>query len=156
MNLLNAKTLATQLFCKHNLKGWQFKFDRSRRRFGCCNLTLKAISLSRILTELNSPSLVRDTLLHEIAHALTGRRGVAHGREWQDIARSLGCRAKRCYKEGEVKTPPAKYAARCVSCGRSFPAFRRRQRVACGLCCKEKNGGRYSHEFRVVFEPLGL
>jgi len=67
-----ARILAVTLMQQHGLVGWTFKFDHARRRFGCCNFTRRTISLSRPLTFLNDDAEVRDTILHEIAHALAG------------------------------------------------------------------------------------
>lgn len=150
MNLLLAKNLALDLITEHKLKNWTFRFDHARRRFGCCNFSKKEISLSKVLTELNSPKAVRETLIHEVAHALAGPRA-AHGAKWKEIVRSLGGDPVRCYSHKEIKLPPAKYTARCRSCEKEFPALRRKQRVACRSCCKEFNRGRYSAKFLLEF-----
>ena len=70
MELADAESLALELMRQHGLlPRWKFKFDRAIRRFGCCNEGKRLISLSARLTELNSEYEVRDTILHEIAHA---------------------------------------------------------------------------------------
>ena len=51
-----------------------------KKRFGQCDRTTKTISLSKELTRINDISKVKDTILHEIAHALT--KG-GHNREWK-------------------------------------------------------------------------
>ena len=53
---------------------WTFLFDRAIRRFGNCNYTKRQISLSAKLTLLNDEPVVRETLLHEIAHARPAKR----------------------------------------------------------------------------------
>jgi predicted SprT family Zn-dependent metalloprotease len=55
------------------------------------------ISLSRPLNRYNSPESMRNTILHEIAHAMDFlERGTTdHGPKWQRIALSIGCDAKR-------------------------------------------------------------
>jgi predicted SprT family Zn-dependent metalloprotease len=150
MNLLSAQTLAAQLLQTYGLKSWKFKFDRARLRFGCCNFSTKTISLSRVLTELNPPDKVRDTLLHEIAHALVGKNH-AHGQKWKAKARELGCSPRRCYQYAEIVIPKGKYTAKCESCEKEFQAQRKRRGVACRACCKAKNGGKYSSDFHIVF-----
>ena len=70
MNLKDAEELALSLMRKHGLSHWEFGFDRAKRRFGACNFSKKRISLSKYLTEVNEIEQVRDTILHEIAHAL--------------------------------------------------------------------------------------
>ena len=73
MNLNDAKTLANELMNQHGLYDWTFMFDDAKLRFGQCRHRSKEISLSRELTELNDVVHVKDTILHEIAHALLPR-----------------------------------------------------------------------------------
>ena len=79
MHLIDARNLAWDLMRQHGLAdlGWRFRFDHARRRFGSCKYREKAITLSRPLTLLNGEAEVRDTVLHEIAHALCP--GDGHG-----------------------------------------------------------------------------
>jgi predicted SprT family Zn-dependent metalloprotease len=102
---------------EHGLRDWTLVLDRSTRRFGACKPSMRTISLSWRLTLLNNPDEVRETLLHEIAHALTP--GDGHGEKWKAMCRKLGIRAKRCFTADEVKLP-ARRASRmeigCVTC----------------------------------------
>ena len=82
MNLYEAAHLAKELMTRHGLAGWSFEFDHARRRFGRCDYTHRRITLSKPLTFLNPIEEVRDTLLHEIAHALAGERA-GHGAKWR-------------------------------------------------------------------------
>jgi SprT protein len=132
MRLEDARKLATQLMRLHKLRpDWSFRFDRSKVRFGKCNYTKKEISLSRHLVELNGREEVRETILHEIAHALAPR-GAGHGAAWRAVALSLGCNGRRCYGE-EVVRPAPKYKGTCPSC-RKVIYRHRRAVVACGRC----------------------
>jgi predicted SprT family Zn-dependent metalloprotease len=97
MDLNDAAKLAGLYMGLHKLGDWQFRFDRATRRFGCCNHKSKTISLSTVLVGLNDKREVRDTILHEIAHALAGPKVRAHGREWREIALRIGCNGRRCY-----------------------------------------------------------
>jgi predicted SprT family Zn-dependent metalloprotease len=118
MNLYLARILAIDLMKLHGLGGWSFSFDHARRRFGCCRPGKKQISLSRPLVLLNSEEEVRDTILHEIAHALTPRDG--HGAKWKAVCRQIGARPVRCFQADEVITParrPARWRIGCPSCG---------------------------------------
>lgn len=136
---------------KHGLDSWTFRFDRAKRRFGACNYTTETISLSKHLTELNSDAQVRETLLHEIAHALTP--GAHHGAAWQNACRKLGVDPKRCYTHTEVAQPAPRYWLVCTSCGLKVPRNRTsRKTFACKRCCDEKNGGKYSEKYALRFE----
>lgn len=131
MTLEATKVLARVLMEQHNLHGWTFTFDRAKRRFGCCDYDRKRISLSAYLVQLNHEEQVRDTILHEIAHALAGRKA-GHGRVWQRIAQSLGCSTMRCYTT-EVVEPPPRYEGTCPGCARKIHRLRRK-RLACARC----------------------
>jgi predicted SprT family Zn-dependent metalloprotease len=138
MNLHLAQHLARTLMKEHGLdeRGWTFSFDHARRRFGSCNLTRKRITLSRPLAFLNTEEQVRDTLLHEIAHALTP--GDGHGRRWKAMCARIGARPQRCYRENEVIAPPrpaAPYLLGCPACGWWVERRRRpTRRLLCRYC----------------------
>jgi SprT protein len=132
MTLDDAESLAKQLMKLHRVpRGWSFVFDRSKVRFGKCDYRRKQISLSKYLVELNSVDEVRDTILHEIAHALAPR-GAGHGPAWKRLALSIGCNGQRCYGRG-VARPAPKYRATCPACRRVIYRHRRTV-IACGKC----------------------
>jgi len=101
------------------LDGWVLKFDRAKRRLGLCRYTKKTIQLSEIMVTGDSDENIRNTLLHEIAHALVGseRKGgkhIHHGPKWVEKAKEIGCNGKRC---GRIETAPEyKYIYKC-DCG---------------------------------------
>ena len=137
MELSDAESLALELMRQHGLlPRWKFKFDRAIRRFGCCNEGKRLISLSARLTELNAEYEVRDTILHEIAHALVGVRA-GHGRKWRKMASIIGCNARSCYGD-EVRQPGGKFVGQCPTCGYEIQRARRR-RVSCGRCDRRFN-----------------
>ncbi len=138
MTLGDARALATSLLQAHGLTDWTFAFDRARRRLGSCQPQRKRITLSAPLTHLNDPQVVRDTLLHEIAHALTP--GDGHGARWRATCLRIGARPERLAAPDEVVLPPAPYALVCDRCGMRYPRYRRsRQRYSCGRC--HRRGG---------------
>lgn len=140
--------MAHTLLKKHQLHEWCFKFDHAKRRFGCCNYSNSVISLSRHLTRLNDEDEVRDTLLHEIAHALTP--GDGHGRKWKAKCLEIGAKPERCYQAEEVEQTLAPYYLYCKHCGIEQPRFRRSRRiVACRDCCNRYNSGKFSDDFQL-------
>lgn len=86
MNLATFETIARKTINDHNLSDWNFKYDRAVRRYGCCNYRTKTISMSSKLVGLNEESKNMNTLLHEIAHALAGKKA-GHGYDWKKVAR---------------------------------------------------------------------
>jgi predicted SprT family Zn-dependent metalloprotease len=136
VNLFEASHLARQLMNLHGLTDWSFGFDHARRRFGKCNYTARQITLSKPLTFLNSLDEVRDTLLHEIAHALAP--GAKHGPRWRAVCRQIGARPVRCYTDQNVVSPPRPPALYLFGCARcDWWVQRRRQsrrKYQCKIC----------------------
>jgi predicted SprT family Zn-dependent metalloprotease len=151
MDLLTAQKLANTYLVKYDLhtQGWRFQFDNARRRFGCCNYRTKRITLSKHLTALNDVKEVNNTILHEIAHALTP--GHHHDRVWQRKAIEIGCNGKRCYSSKEVVSPESKYIAVCVGCNHTYKKHKMMNRNAkhsCGKC----SGGRFNATYILEFK----
>jgi predicted SprT family Zn-dependent metalloprotease len=95
MNLEDAENLALTLMEDNRLGSWHFRFDNAKRRCGACFHGKHTITLSRHFVQLNSEAEVRDTILHEIAHAWVGA-AAGHGVHWQRAAMQLGARPERC------------------------------------------------------------
>ena len=132
MTLTQAHELAMGLMRQHGLPPhWSFRFDRSKIRFGKCDYRKKQISLSKYLVELNDEPEVRDTILHEIAHALAPP-GAGHGPAWRSLALSIGCNGHRCFGQN-VARPAPNFQGTCPSCKRVIHRYRR-SRIACGKC----------------------
>lgn len=133
MILKNAEELATQLMHLFKVDDYTFSFNQSLSYFGWCSTEKKTITLSPKLTELNTEAEVKDTILHEIAHALTP--GCAHNEVWQRVARAIGANGKRCYDE-TVETPTHKWTATCPNCSKSIQRHKKNKRLYCGTCHK--------------------
>ncbi len=132
--------MAESLMREHNLAGWQFSFMRAKRKMGCANFARQTISLSSALVELNNDEVIKDTILHEIAHVLVGAK---HGHDyvWRMQAISIGCDGKSGYGS-EVITPRKTYRGTCTTCGKNVYRFRRTV-LACGQCCKGTYNSKY-------------
>jgi predicted SprT family Zn-dependent metalloprotease len=151
MDLKRAQQLALDLMEQHNLmeKGWRFGFDTAKRRFGCCNYSYKEITLSRALVLVNDEDRVKNTILHEIAHALVGR-GHGHNSVWKRKAIEIGCDGKRCYTTQNTVVPEAKYIAVCSTCGYKHKKHRLTKKTsACGVCCKGTFQSKYVLTFKL-------
>jgi len=145
--LRDIQQLATTLMREHGLRrrGWSFAFDNAKVRFGCCKYRSRVISLSRALVRANSLEAARDTLLHEIAHALVGR-GHHHDAVWKQAAQAIGCTGERCYDSGLINTPTPAWVGQCAAPGcQGHERHRRMRRAYCTRCAK-KNGIRLSRK----------
>jgi predicted SprT family Zn-dependent metalloprotease len=107
MNITQAEKLATHLMQQHGLDGWHFKWDRATKRLGCCNYTKKRITLSAHQTKNRQEVEVKDTILHEIAHALLPPR-TGHGKLWKAKCVEIGAKPQRCVIIGRNNTGPAR------------------------------------------------
>ncbi len=150
MNLSDAEIMALKLMREHNLQGWSFQFDRSVRRFGVCKYGRKIIGLSAHLTMLNNVENVRDTILHEIAHAIAGHKA-GHGYEWKKVCIRIGAKPERCYDSEETVTPKLRYSATCGACGKEYQrsrAITHSRKVS----CKCQSGKDWSNRVLLEFK----
>jgi len=132
MNFEQAKAIVTETWAKFpvlDYRGWTFEWDNAKVRFGRCLYHSKVISMSRPLVELNSEEEMRDTLLHEIAHALVGP-GHHHDYFWRLEARKVGCRPTACVAADQSMVyPKPNFIGTCVGCGVEIKRFRLKKRL---------------------------
>ena len=94
-------------------------------------LWIQKIELSLHFVELNGEETIRETLRHEIAHALVGP-GHGHDAVWKQKCREVGAKAERlCY---EVKMPEGRWHARCGGCGMLHSRHRRPKHAGGWYC----------------------
>lgn len=149
MELVKAQKLALELMETHKLTGFSFGFDRSKDRFGRCNYRSRTITLSKYLVSLNDESEVKDTILHEIAHALVPI-GSHHNRVWKAKAKEIGARPERCGSERVIR-PSGRYVAVCSHCKKVYNMHRRLQRQYSCTC----GGKKFNTNFLLEFKFLG-
>ena len=110
--LAEIETMAAALLAEH-CPTVEFAWDRAVKRAGVCKFRPVPggpsvpflITLSRPIFSHSEEARreARDTLLHEIAHALAGI-AAGHGPAWRQVARSLGCSTERCH---DLPVPPS-------------------------------------------------
>ena len=119
MELNTASTMAREIMNSHGLENWGFGFDNAVRRFGVCRYNSRMIGLSATLTKINDEADVRDTILHEVAHALVGP-GHGHGHAWRAMCVRIGAKPTRCADSEQLNTPTTKYTGTCPVCEKEF------------------------------------
>ena len=134
MDIGAAREMARGLMDEHGLEHWTLVLDRAKRRAGVCHYTDRAIGLSRHLTRIHTQEQVRDTVLHEIAHAHAGARA-GHGPRWRVAALAIGASPERCIPP-EAGRIPGSWVGTCPG-GHSVDRHRRPSRVlSCRLCSR--------------------
>jgi predicted SprT family Zn-dependent metalloprotease len=127
---------ARQLLDAHGLAAWEFGFNANVRRAGVCFYPHRGepgrVELSAHFAARNTDADVRDTLLHEIAHALVGP-GRGHDAVWKAKCRQIGAKPEACYGD-EVAMPPGRWRATCPRCAAAFDRHRKPPRVTGWFC----------------------
>lgn len=140
-----ARQCATHLMAEHGLieRGWTFAFNRRKQALGLCNYTDKRIELSSLFVVRNGEEEVIDTVRHEIAHALAGRKA-GHGPTWISICHRIGAIPKSTCNTAVM--PPGTFQARCPTCGKGHDRYRRpkRRRIYyCRICGPQRGKLRF-------------
>lgn len=148
-------------------KGWTFQWNNSRRSLGRCRFQryaqtsfihlprkplIKQIIISRFLTNILGEEQQRDTVLHEIAHALDfEQRGKsAHDDTWKWWAVKVGAKPNACCTLDETGNKAvaavSKYTLRCPN-GHDFARHRVfRKDASCPTC----NPHKFDERFRLT------
>jgi predicted SprT family Zn-dependent metalloprotease len=149
VKISDAQIIAEKLMAQHGLDDWTFQFDNAKRRFGATWLTLKRITLSKPLTELNDETHVVNTILHEIAHAIAGP-GHNHDNHWRSVAQKIGCDGNRTYSNEVVKPKMNRtlYVGTCPACERRIRRYKRNN-MSCGRCSES-----YDERFKFVWHKI--
>lgn len=134
MELRDVRRLAERLMDEHGLDGWTFTFDRAVRRAGKCSYTSRTISLSAPLAKLHDEVEVTETLLHEIAHALTPGEG--HSAKWRRTAVRIGSSGERCV-DSTAPSVPGDWVGVCPA-GHHVERHRAPQRVVSCIQCSRR------------------
>ena len=140
MNIREAESLVYKYMAKHDLPDeWLFRWQNKKGALGTCSYNNKEIRLSKWYVELNDEAEVRDTILHEIAHALSyerhGSKGIGHGRLWKSICREIGAIPRACSK-GKLNKPQNHYKYVDTCCGVTYRMHRLRKntKYSCPKC----------------------
>ena len=130
----NIETYARLKMDELGLADWQFGWDRAKRRLGVCRLLEKSITISIhfVRANLETPHEIRDTILHEIAHALAWTRHGerTHGPRWKQICREIGAVPCVSAKPDAIRVTTYKYLLRLKTTGEIVGKYHRRPSFA--------------------------
>lgn len=145
MNLRLAERMAKGLLKRHSLYEWSFTWSREKRTFGRAIYTYKRITLSKAMTELNTLKNVKETILHEIAHALVGSNN-GHNDIWRTMAVKIGGTGARYWddntrteKIGKVVAAYSGYT-KCLDCHKKTKYCFRKPKIEfrrCSTCYRQ-------------------
>ena len=135
IKLHKVKEFANEQLKKWGLTGshgndWCMVWDtKAKRRYGQCRYHKQEIGITKQLANINSIEESKDVVLHEIAHALTGR-GHGHDAVWKRMCVRVGARPERCYSSeangGNVKQVKGKYKVINKDTGEVYSYYHRR------------------------------
>ena len=121
---------ANKTLIEFNLKDWSISIDHSKRRAGACFYNTQILSFSKTYLRKAEKKDIKDTLLHEIAHALVGP-GNAHNSIWKNKAIEIGCSGK-IYQDFEFSKP--KWIKFCENGCWKIKCFRKKSNLICKFC----------------------
>ncbi len=143
VDIEKARALAQDLLAAHGLTDWSFAFDRAKRRAGAAHFADKKITLSRAIAEAADEQVVRDTILHEIAHALVGPEH-HHDRHWREVCIRIGGSGHA--QLSNAPHIPGAWIGTCPA-GHTIERFRRPTRLMSCARCKPS----FSPEYQFVW-----
>lgn len=134
MEVTKALAMGRSLMREHGLEGWRLVADRAKTRAGVCRYGRRQIGISAPLTALHDEAEVRDTILHEIAHALVGPEH-GHDAVWRAKAIEIGSSGERCVSPDAPRVA-GDWLGRCPA-GHERSRHRAPTRLAsCGRCSR--------------------
>lgn len=118
----------------YGLRDWTMKINnRLRNTAGRCMTGRRVIELSGAVMRQWEVADVIDTILHEIAHALTPK-DKGHGAEWRAKCLEIGAKPERTY--GADLPVSTRFQSKCIACGTTEDRARRTAGAKCLSCFK--------------------
>jgi len=147
--------------------GWKIDYNNAKRSAGICQWSWKVnplgnrepqtkrVKISMYLLTQNleegKASEWEETIRHELAHAVDVefRNKSNHDRIWTAIAKEMLSSGRVTFTSDDLKDDKeSKYTLICDGCGVEKKSHKKKKRLsACGKCCREHNGGRYSLDY---------
>ena len=144
MRLKDAEKLARKLLDDIGLTSVPFEFSNAKMRLGGARFIFfenewvcTSLELSKPITLINSKKVIKEIVLHEIAHIMAGHDHL-HDEVWKECARHVG--ANPSYGMREVNFPEGRYKGNCPVCGKIFYRYRKHKRINDMFVCSCKEG----------------
>jgi len=141
MNITEARRLYTDLKNGYGLNDWKVEFNNNVSRAGVCNYDKKTLFISKKILSHASDEQIKNTMLHEIAHALeyekTGTSN--HGWRFQNICHDIGCKVgygSEMERDELFGTKYDKWTYTCQGCGQTFGTSRKMTTLARTKCAR--------------------
>jgi predicted SprT family Zn-dependent metalloprotease len=166
MDINDKKVLLNELakakFKEFKLEGWVLYFTNHHSgSLGMCYPYDKKIRLSNIWVDALEMEESEDTLLHEIAHALSSpecshHNHKGHGDEWYQNCLKVGIKNPQIYHISSAKQKAEylkridTYIGECPECGYRTPQRKRRSNGSCPKCSK----GVYNDKYKLVWQTI--
>lgn len=159
MRINDALQLAKDLMKEHNVReDCGLALSRGKRTLGYVEWTapfhIPVISLSAHLIPMISDEEVKHTILHEIAHVLSGP-GQGHNWLWKRNCIKIGCSTSRLIPLKSVIE--GRYTLKC-ECGNVWNRYRAGSKMKtryyiCGKCGKDDLVWVDNHTGRQIYQP---
>lgn len=128
--------LVRQMMNQHGLTAWKINWSRAKKTHGRCFHDTRVLEFSAVAFGLIGEDEVRNTILHEIAHALAGP-GHGHDSTWVRIHRSIGGTGAQYVTKEAAQTIPTAWVGKCPNGHTSGGMHRAPLRVkGCGKCSR--------------------
>ena len=134
-----------------DMNEWKFAFDSAKRRAGLCNYTDKVISISRYMVDIHNMEETLQVVLHEVAHALAGKRA-GHTKKWLQVAKSIGYKNEE-FTGTEIAVETATWIGVCPRGHRHYRYRKPAKMLSCAICSPgfdERNLIRWRHRDDVL------
>lgn len=124
--LYKYEKIVNRMLEEHLLTDWKFVWNNrtSNNTFGICKYKTKEIHINKRFALIEKEEEVIDTIIHEVAHALT--RGAGHGERWKAKCIELGCSDEQFKNlDKETLNKLARYKGVCPTCGHEIYSSRK-------------------------------
>lgn len=133
------------------LYNWKIKVsEKQKRSLGLCDQTNKELRFSKFLIENETELEIKNTLIHEVAHAMVGNKEW-HWRKWIEMAKFLWLKNPKTYNTS-AKQPPWLYIMQCPNCKEEISYFKKVKKTwkGCLNCCVKFNYWKFDKKFEFI------